>query len=56
MKDISESSDKSVALSRIESLCWHTTHGPDLGPDTLGQERGKYGEVVLEHCIRDALV
>ena len=42
-------------LSWLEGLGWNVAHGPDIAPDTLGEERAEYGEVVLERRLRDTL-
>ena len=54
-----------AALNWLEGLDWRIAHGPDLSacdaqagiaPDTANAERSDYGKVVLEQCLRNALV
>ena len=55
MADVTESTVESVALDWLANLGWRIAHGSDIAPDTLGAERGDYGEVMLGRRLRDAL-
>ena len=52
---VTESVIEQAALAWLESLGWRIVHGPDIAPDTLNAERTDYGQVVLEHRLRDSL-
>ena len=55
MTTITEADVEQAALDWLAGLGWSVAHGPDIAPDSPGAERGDYGEVVLEHRLRDAL-
>ena len=38
------------------ALGWRTAHGPDIRPDAPNSERPEFGQVTLEHRLRDALL
>ena len=50
-----ESEVEAASLEWLEDLGWKVAHGPDIAPHAEGAERTDYGEVVLEHRLRDAL-
>ena len=50
-----ESEVEAAALEWLEGLDWRVAHGPDIAPHAEGAERADYGEVVLEHRLRDTL-
>ena len=52
---LTESAVEQAALAWLEGLNWAVAHGPDIAPDALVAERSDYGQVVLEHRLRDAL-
>ena len=47
----SEEIVEEATLAIFASLGYETAHGPDIGPDTAGAERGSYGEVVLRRRL-----
>ena len=55
MTTITEADVEQAALSWLANLGWQVARGPDIAPDSPGTERGDYGEVVLEHRLREAL-
>ena len=55
MSGLSELAVETAALEWLEGLGWHKAHGPDIAPDTPGDERTDYSEVVLAQRLRDAL-
>ena len=56
MPSFNESVVEDAALAWIQDLGWSVAHGPDIAPDMPDAERDDYGQVVLEHRLRDALV
>ena len=56
MSAVSESTVEHATLDWLENLGWYVEYGPDIGPDSAVAERADYGQVVLEHRLRDALV
>ena len=52
---ISEADVEQVALGLLSGLGWGVAHGPDIAPDAPDAERADYGQVVLEHRLRDSL-
>ena len=55
MSNIPEADVEQAALDWLEGLGWRVAHGPDISADTANTERANYGQVVLEHRLRDAL-
>ncbi len=55
MTTITEADVEQAALDWLSALGWQVAHGPNIAPGTPNAERGDYGEVVLEHRLRDAL-
>ena len=55
MTTITEADVEHAALDWLRGLGWQVAHGPDIAPDTPNAERSDYGQVVLEHRLRDAL-
>ena len=55
MSIMSESTVETVSLDWLSGLGWEVAYGPEIAPDTLGAERGDYGEVMLEGRLRAAL-
>ncbi len=55
MTTITEAEVEQAALDWLAGLGWAAAHGPDIAPDTPDAEREDYGQVVLEHRLRDAL-
>ena len=55
MTTLTEADVEQVALEWLSGLGWGVAHGPDIAPDTPNAERDDYGQVVLEHRLRDAL-
>ena len=51
-----ESDVEEAALGWLRGLGWQTVNGPDIGPDSPRGERNTYGQTVLKHQLRDALV
>ena len=43
------------ALQWLAAPGWQTAHGPHIAPDTPGEERENYGQVVLGQRMRNAL-
>ena len=55
MTTLTEAVVESAALEWLSARDWQIAHGPDIAPDALNAERGDYGQIVLEHRLRDAL-
>ena len=55
MTTITEADVEHAALDWLRGLGWRVAHGPDIAPDTPNAERSDYGQVALEHRLRDAL-
>ena len=55
MTTITEADVEQATLDWLRGLGWGVAHGPDIAPDTPGEERADYGEVVLGRRLRDAL-
>ena len=55
MTTITEADVEQAALEWLADLGWYVAHGPDIAPETPNAERDDYGQVVLEHRLRDAL-
>ena len=55
MTRIAESEVEEAALDWLAGLGWSVAHGPDIEPDTPGEERSDYEEVVLKDRLRAAL-
>ena len=55
MTTITEADVERAALGWLADLGWGVAHGPDIAPDAPGAERADYGQIVLEHRLRDAL-
>ena len=55
MSTLSEDDVETAALEWLRELGWSTAHGPEIGPEAPGAERGDYSQVVLEGRLRDAL-
>ena len=56
MTTVTEADVEQAAIDCLSDLGWRTAHGPDIAPDMSTAERDDYGQVVLEHRLRDALV
>ena len=54
-RGVTESVVEQAALAWLESLNWNIAYGPDIAPDTPGEERTEYSDVVLEGHLRGAL-
>ena len=52
---ITEAVVEDAALDWLKSLGWTIAHGPDIAPNAATEERTDYGQVILEHRLRDAL-
>ncbi len=52
---LTEAVVEDVALDWLKNLGWTIAHGPDIAPGTATEERTDYGQVILEHRLRDAL-
>ena len=55
MTVLTEAVVEDAALAWLESLGWTIAHGPDIAPGAATEERTDYGQVFLEHRLRDAL-
>ena len=55
MTTITEADVEQAGLAWLAGIGWRTAHGPDIAPDTPTAQRADYGQVVLEHRLRDAL-
>ena len=55
MTTITEAEVEQATLDWLSGLGWAVAHGPDIAPDTSDAERDDYGQVVLEHRLRDSL-
>ena len=55
MTTITEADVEQAGLAWLAGIGWRIAHGPDIAPDTPGAQRADYGQVVLEHRLRDAL-
>ena len=55
MTTLTEADVEQVTLEWLSGLGWGVAHGPDIAPDTPDAERHDYGQMVLEHRLRDAL-
>ena len=55
MTTLTEADVEQVALDLLSGLGWGVAHGPDIAPDAPDAERADYGQVVLEHRLRDSL-
>jgi type I restriction enzyme, R subunit len=52
----SESIVEDAALAWLATLGYAVLHGPDIAPEESATERQDYGQVVIEHRFRQALV
>ena len=52
---LTESEVEDAALEWLERLGWELAHGPDMAPDAADSERTDYGEVILQHRLRECL-
>ena len=50
-----ESEVETAALEWLEGLGWRIAYGPEVAPDTPGEERADYSAVLLERRLHDAL-
>ena len=55
MTTITEAEVEQAALGWLAGLGWAVAHGPNIAPETPNAERDDYGQVGLEHRLRDAL-
>ena len=55
MSTFTEAEVEQAALDWLVALAWQVAHGSDIAPDAPGAERDDFGQVVLEHRLRDAL-
>ena len=55
MTTLTEADVEQAALDLLSGLGWGVANGPDIAPDASDAERSDYGQVVLEHRLRDAL-
>ena len=55
MTTLNEADVEQAALDWLSGLGWQVLHGPDVAPETPAAERDDYGQVVLEHRLRDVL-
>ena len=55
MTTITEADVEQAGLAWLAGIGWRTAHGADIAPDTPTAQRADYGQVVLEHRLRDAL-
>ena len=55
MARLCESDVEEAALEWLEELQWATIPGPEIAPESPGEERKSYGDVVLEERLRSAL-
>ncbi len=55
MAGLAERDVEEAALDWLAGLGWSVAHGPDIEPDTPGEERSDYEKVVLDRRLRDAL-
>ena len=55
MTTLTEAVVEEAALAWLGLMSWQVGHGPDIAPDTPNAERDDYGQVVLEHRLRDTL-
>ena len=55
MTTITEAEVEQAALGWLAVLGWSVAHGSDIAPETPNAERRDFGQVVLEHRLRDAL-
>lgn len=56
MSAVVESTVEDAVLSWPAELGDYTIHGEDIAPDTWKPERRTYGEVILLHRLRSALI
>ena len=54
MTNITEADVEEAALGWLADIGWGVAHGSYIAPDTPHAERADYGQVVLEHRLRDA--
>ena len=55
MTTITEADVEHAALEWLSDLGWQAVHGPDIAPETPNAHRSDYGQVLLQHRLRDAL-
>ena len=55
MTTITEAEVEQAALGWLAVLGWSVAHGSDIAPETPNAERRDFGQVVLEHRLRNAL-
>ena len=55
MTTLTEATVEQAALDWLSELGWGVVHGPDIAPGADRAERSDFGQVVLEHRLRDAL-
>ena len=55
MTTLTEADIEQAALDWLAAQGWRAVHGPDVVPGSPAAERDDYGQVVLEHRLRDAL-
>ena len=55
MTTLTEADVEQAALDWLSDLGWQLAHGPDIAPDAPDAEREDYGQVVLEHRLRNAV-
>ncbi len=55
MTTLNEAEVEAAALEYLAGLGWYIAHGPDIGPDSLNEERANYGVVILERRLHEAL-
>ena len=56
MTTLTESTVETVASEWLTTIGWQVAHGPDIALGASAEERDRYGHVVLERRLRDALV
>ena len=55
MARLCESDVEEAALEWLEGLQWATVPGPEIAPDSPGEERKSYSDVALEERLRSSL-
>ncbi len=55
MARLCESDVEEAALEWLEGLGWATVSGPEIAPESPGEERKSYGDVLLEKRLRASL-